>query len=72
MENMDFNVFPTGSERKTTKYSIKELPIGMIIWNKNNILEITGATLPQKYYEYYCTKIIGNDLDFELVERIED
>ena len=44
---------------------IKELPVGMIIWNKSNILGITGATLPKQYYEYYCTKIFGNEFVFD-------
>lgn len=51
---------------------ISELPAGMIIWKKSTILGITGATLPQQYYDYYCTKIIGNDLDFELVEKVKE
>ena len=54
------------------KYKIKDLPVGMIIWKKSTILGITKATLPEKYYDYYCTKIIGNDLDFELAEKIEE
>lgn len=49
------------------KIKISELPIGMIIWKKSTILGITKATLPEKYYECYCTKILGNDLDYELV-----
>lgn len=49
------------------KIKISELPHGMIIWKKGFILGITGATLPQKYYACYCTKIIGNDFDWELV-----
>ena len=45
---------------------ISELPNGMIIWYKGLILGVTGATLPEKYYEYNCTKIIGNKFDYEL------
>lgn len=48
---------------------ISELPKGMIIWNRSNILGITGATLPKKYYENYCVKIRGNILDFDLIEE---
>lgn len=49
------------------KIKISELPIGMIIWKKGNVLGITKATLPKQYYDYYCIKIAGNDLDYELV-----
>jgi hypothetical protein len=49
------------------KIKISELPAGMIIWKKGNILGITKATLPLKYYKYYCVKIPGNDFDYELV-----
>lgn len=48
---------------------IKDLPTGRIIWKKDNILGITGATLPKKYYKCYCKKIYGNELDYELVEE---
>lgn len=52
------------------KIKISELPAGMIIWRKNTILGITKATLPLKYYDYYCTKIIGNHLDYAIVEKV--
>ena len=52
------------------KIKINELPEGMIIWKKSTILGITKATLPLKYYDYYCTKIIGNYLDYEIVEKV--
>lgn len=52
------------------KIKISELPEGMIIWKKSTILGITKATLPLKYYDYYCTKIIGNYLDYEIVEKV--
>lgn len=48
---------------------ISELPAGCIIWRKKTILGITKATLPEKYYEYYCERIIGNDFDYELKEN---
>lgn len=54
------------------KIKISELPVGCIIWKKSNILGITGATLPNEYYDFYCTKIPGNDFDYELVERMEN
>lgn len=54
------------------KIKISELPEGMIIWTKKRtILGITKATLPLKYYDYYCTKVIGNHLDYEIVEKVE-
>lgn len=46
---------------------ISELPKGMIIWYKGSILGITGATLSEKYYEYYAIKVKGNKFDYELV-----
>lgn len=54
------------------KIKISDLPVGMIIWKKSNILGITQATLPSEYYNYYCAKIIGNDLDYELAEKAND
>lgn len=54
------------------KIKISELPEGMIIWRKHIILGITKATLPLKYYDYYCTKVIGNYLDYEIVEKESD
>lgn len=54
------------------KIKISELPEGMIIWTKKRtILGITKATLPLKYYDYYCTKIIGNYYDYEILEKVE-
>lgn len=50
---------------------ISDLPEGMIIWYKGTILGITKATLPLQYYDYYCTKIIGNHLDYEIVEKVD-
>lgn len=50
------------------KIKISELPAGMIIWRKSTILGITKATLPLKYYNCYCIKIIGNDFDYKIVE----
>ena len=49
---------------------IKDLPTGAIIWKKKNILGIVGATLPQKYYDYFCYKVPGNnEFDYELGEK---
>ena len=43
---------------------ISDLPAGMIVWKGYQILGITKATLPEKYYDNYCTKVPGNDLDY--------
>lgn len=51
------------------KIKISELPEGCIIWNDYNILGITKATLPEKYYDCYCTKTIGNEFDYNLVKE---
>ena len=51
------------------KIKIKDLPEGMIIWENDTILGITQATLPPEYYDYYCTKIIGNDFDYKIVKE---
>lgn len=51
------------------KIKISELPKGMIIWKGNEILGITGATLPKKYYDCYCQKLRGNGLDYELEDK---
>ena len=54
------------------KIKISELPEEMIIWTKKRtILGITKMTLPLKYYDYYCTKVIGNHLDYEIAEKVE-
>lgn len=46
---------------------IKDLDAGMIIWQEEEVLGITGATLPQEYYEYDCTPVPGNSFDWEIV-----
>ena len=50
------------------KIKISDLPAGRIVWYKNNILGITKSALPEKYYDNYCTKVYGNDFDFELMK----
>lgn len=51
---------------------IKELEDGMIIWKGNDeIVGITGATLPKEYYEMYCKKVEGNRFDYQLVEKVK-
>lgn len=47
---------------------ISDLPIGMIIWKGNTVLGITGMTLPSEYYDCFCVKLLGNDVDYELVQ----
>lgn len=51
------------------KIKISELPEGCVIWNGYNILGITKYTLPDKYYECYCTKTKGNEVDFDLIKE---
>lgn len=51
------------------KIKISELPEGCVIWKGYNILGITKATLPEKYYDCYCTRTIGNEVDFDLVKE---
>lgn len=51
------------------KYKISDLPEGMILWHKGNILGITKCTLPKEYNDCYCTKILGNDFDYELESK---
>lgn len=52
------------------KYKINDLPNGIIVWSGNTILGIKGATLNEKYHDYYCYKIMGNYFDYELVEKV--
>ena len=49
---------------------ISDLPAGMIVWKGYQILGITKATLPEKYYDNYCTKVPGNELDYEKASKI--
>ncbi len=52
---------------------VKDLPTGAIILKGKMILGITKATLPQKYYDYYCTKVSeDNEFDYELDKRVEE
>lgn len=48
---------------------VSDLPAGMIIWKGSKILGITKSTLPEKYYDNYCSKVSGNDLDYELIKE---
>lgn len=69
---MKNGVFSLEYDKETLKDMVLELQEGMIIWTKKRtILGITKATLPLKYYDYYCTKIIGNYFDYEIVEKVE-
>lgn len=52
------------------KIKIADLPAGCVIWNDNDILGITQATLPEKYYERCCVKVLGNDFDYQLLKEV--
>lgn len=49
--------------------AIKDLPSGKIIWYKDDILGITGSTIPDKYLNNYCYKCSGNDLDYCMIDQ---
>ena len=51
---------------------IRNLSGGCIIWDGNCILGITDVTLPERYYDCYCTKIHGNSFDYEIVKEDDD
>ena len=57
------------SEERLKEIKIRDLPEGLIIWKGKTILGITKATLPEKYYDMYCTKVDGNEFDYELVKE---
>lgn len=50
-------------------YKIADLPKGCIIWNKEEILGITGITLPEEYNDCLAIKTSGNKFDYELLKR---
>jgi len=48
---------------------IRDIPDGSIVWKGNGILGVKEFTLNTKYYNNYCTKIRGNNKDYELVKE---
>lgn len=51
---------------------IRDIPDGMIVWYKGEILGIKGATLPEEYYDRCCYKCSGNDFDYNMTDDIID
>lgn len=58
---------------KTTgeKIKIKDLEEGMIIWSPTpdgyDILGISKCSIPKRYEENYCIKVVGNRFDYLLL-----
>lgn len=50
------------------KIKVSDLPAGRVVWKGNDILGVTNATLPEKYNDNYCIKLLGNGFDYELIE----
>lgn len=50
------------------KVKVSDLPAGRVVWKGNDILGVTNATLPEKYNDNYCIKLLGNGFDYELIE----
>jgi hypothetical protein len=48
---------------------VKDLPKGSILWKGNSIVGVAGYTIPIKYENNECIKVIGNSLDYEIVKR---
>ena len=46
---------------------IKDLEVGMIVWNGYDILGITCITLPKEFDNFEVTKVRGNYFDYEIV-----
>lgn len=46
---------------------IKDLAVGMIVWHNNNILGITGVTIPKELDDFEVAKVRGNYFDYEIV-----
>lgn len=48
---------------------ISDLEMGKIIWDGDNILGVTGLTLPKDYYDYDCIPIPGNSVDYQIIRK---
>lgn len=51
---------------------IKDLEVGMIVWNGYNILGVKGGTLPKEVDNFEVKKINGNRFDYEIVFKNKD
>lgn len=43
--------------------------VDKVNWENMLLKKENKATLPLEYYDYYCTKIIGNDFDYKIVKE---
>lgn len=46
---------------------IKDLKVGMIVWHNNDILGITGVSIPKELDDFEVAKVRGNYFDYEIV-----
>ena len=51
---------------------IKDLEVGMIVWNGRNVLGVTGTTLPKEFDNFEVTKVRGNYFDYEIVFKSKE
>lgn len=45
-----------------------ELPMGCVVWYKNDILGISGVSVPTSFNGRCCRKLPGNPFDWEIVD----
>lgn len=48
---------------------IKDLEVGMVVWKNNDILGITGISIPKELDDFEVAKVSGNYFDYEIVFR---
>lgn len=51
---------------------IKDLEVGMIVWKNNDILGITGISIPKEFDDFEVAKVNGNYFDYEIVFRSKE
>lgn len=51
---------------------IKDLSVGMIVWHNNDILGITGISIPKEFDDFEVAKVSGNYFDYEIVFRSKE
>ena len=51
---------------------IKDLEVGMIVWNGHNVLGVTGITLPKEFDDFEVAKVSGNYFDYEIVFKSKE